>query len=132
MIIPKNDDADIPFSFRLAKTLFTLLRGWRGEYFLYNFLLKAGLLNRAGRFEYFGKNILIPLQVPETLYVSDFSLYHGLREVNFATQINRTLDDFVFIDCGAYFGQVSMRINQLCPKLKRLLPLSQIKIIAMY
>lgn len=121
MIIPRPDDPDIPFDFRVAKALYALLRGGRGAYFLYTWLGRAGRLDRAGRFAYFEKKILVPLQYPPTLARTDFSLFHGRREINLAAQINRTLDRFTLIDCGAYFGQVCMRLPHLCPRLDLIL-----------
>jgi hypothetical protein len=50
--------------------------------------------------------------------VYDFSLFQGLREVNFAHQLNLMFDEFVLLDCGGYFAQVSMRIAKLCPGLE--------------
>ena len=105
----------------MARTLYTFLTGYRGEFFLYTLLGRLGRLERAGRFEYFGGVIYIPLKVPETLYLNDFSLFQGLREVNFAHQLNMVFDDFVFLDCGAYFGQVSMRVAKLCPGLSEVI-----------
>jgi FkbM family methyltransferase len=80
---------------------------------------KYGRLNFAGRFSYFDSVIYVPLKVPETLFVSDFSLYQGLREVYFANLINAKFREFELIDCGAYFGQVSMRVVKLCPGVSR-------------
>jgi len=120
-IIPGEKDPDYPFLFRVARTLYTFLSGYRGEFFLYTLLGRLGRLERAGRFEYFGGIIYIPLKVPETLYLNDFSLFQGLREVNFAHQLNLMFDDFVFLDCGAYFGQVSMRVAKLCPGLSEVI-----------
>jgi FkbM family methyltransferase len=117
VIIPSSTDQDIPFYFRIAKASYVLLRGWKGEFFLYHVLDKLGLLGRAGRFSYFDKSIFVPLKVPETLFVYDFSLFHGLREINFAHELNKTLDNFTLLDCGAYYGQVSMRLAYLCPRL---------------
>jgi FkbM family methyltransferase len=117
-LIPSDSDPDYPFSFRVARTLHTLLSGLRGEYFFYSLLGKFNSLDRAGRFEYFGGKVYIPLRVPEALYVNDFSLFQGLREVNFAHQLNSMFDEFVLLDCGGYFAQVSMRIAKLCPGLE--------------
>lgn len=119
-LIPKDGDPDYPFLFRVARTVYTLLSGYRGEQFVYSLLGKSGRLARAGRFEYFGGDIYVPLMVPETLYVNDFSLFQGLREVNFAHQINSIFDDFELIDCGGYYGQISMRIAKLCPGLRNI------------
>ncbi|WP_157817831.1 FkbM family methyltransferase [Candidatus Thiodictyon syntrophicum] len=107
----------MPIGFRLARAIYALRRGGRGAYFLYTWLGRTGRLRRAGRFPYFEQQILVPLQVTATLFRADFSLFHGKREVNLAAQINRTLDRFTLIDCGAYYGQVSMRLPHLCPRL---------------
>jgi FkbM family methyltransferase len=120
-IIPGEGDPDYPFLFRLARALYALLSGYRGEFFLYSLLGRFNRLEQAGRFEYFGGEIYIPLRVPETLYISDFSLFQGLREVNFAHQLNAMFDDFVLLDCGGYFGQVSMRVASLCPGVSRIM-----------
>ena len=120
-IIPGDSEPDYPFLFRIARTFYALLSGYRGEFFLYSLLGKLNQLERAGRFEYFSSIIYIPLRVPETLYIQDFSLFQGLREVHFAHQINQQFDDFVLLDCGGYFGQVSMRIAALCPGLRKTL-----------
>jgi FkbM family methyltransferase len=116
-LIPDDRDPDYPFIFRVARTLYTLLSGYRGEFFLYSLLGKFNKLDQAGRFEYFDGVVYIPLKVPETLYINDFSLFQGLREVNFAHQLNAMFDEFVLLDCGGYFAQVSMRIAKLCPGL---------------
>lgn len=117
-VIPGDSDPDYPFLFRMARTLYTLLSGFRGEFYLYSLLGKFNRLDQAGRFEYFGDIVYIPLRVPETLYVDDFSLFQGLREINFANQLNSMFDEFVLLDCGGYFAQVSMRVAKLCPGLR--------------
>lgn len=119
-IIPGRGDPDYPFLFRLARSFYALLTGYRGEFFFYSLLGRFNRLEQAGRFEYFGGEIFIPLRVPETLYIRDFSLFQGLREVNFAHQLNEMFDDFVLLDCGGYFGQVSMRVASLCPGVKEI------------
>lgn len=120
-IIPGTGDPDYPFLFRIARSLYALLSGYRGEFFFYSLLGKLNRLEQAGRFGYFGGDIYIPLRVPETLYLRDFSLFQGLREVNFAHQLNTMFDEFVLLDCGGYFGQVSMRVASLCPGARELL-----------
>jgi FkbM family methyltransferase len=117
-LIPGESDPDYPLLFRVARTFYTLLSGYRGELFLYSLLGKFNGLDQAGRFGYFGGKVYIPLKVPETLYVNDFSLFQGLREMNFAHQLNSMFDEFILLDCGGYFAQVSMRIAKLCPGLE--------------
>ena len=117
-LIPGDRDPDFPFLFRVARTFYTLLSGYRGKFFFYSLLGKFNGLDQAGRFEYFGGRVYIPLRVPETLYVNDFSLFQGLREINFAHQLNSMFEEFVLLDCGGYFAQVSMRIEKLCPGLE--------------
>ena len=111
----------LPLLFRIARAAFDLLDGVKGEYFIYSILRRSGYLDKKiGRFKYFGGVINLPLLMPETLSEGDFSLFHGLREINYASILNEFEEDFTLIDCGAYFGQVSMRLSKLCPKLQRI------------
>jgi len=119
-LIPEAAEPDYPLSFHFARTLHTLLRGHRGQYYLYHLLGRAGLLERAGRFGFFDGEIYIPLKVPETIFVNDFSLFLGLCEVQLAFQLNTLFPHFTLINCGAYFGQISMRLAKLCPGLDRI------------
>ena len=111
-----SESADFPLLFRLARAFSTLLDGHRGQFFLYHLLSRLGQLKGAGRFRFFDSHIYIPLDIPETLFIRDFSLFEGLREVNFANAVLHNLSaNATFIDCGAAFGQVSCRIARLCP-----------------
>jgi FkbM family methyltransferase len=122
-IIPGEGDPDYPLSFRLARTLHTLFYGLShtGQYFLYSLLGKLGSLDRAGRFPHFDGHIFVPLRVSETLYVNDYTHFYSLREVNYAHELNSLFDEFVFLDCGGYFGQISMRMIELCPRLSEVI-----------
>lgn len=112
---------EVPWYFRCARASYAMLAGSRGEYFVYRMLKRAGLLDRTGRFPFYGGHINIPLGIPETLFIHDFSLFHGLREINFANAIHRTLGpQSTLVDCGAAFGQVSCRLSRLCPNISDL------------
>lgn len=112
---------DLPLLFRLAQAWSIVFAGRRGEYFLYRIFMALGQHKQLGRFPFFGGKIVIPLDIADHLKLIDFSLYHALREVNFANAANANLDDFVLLDCGAAFGQVSMRFTKLCPKLRQVI-----------
>lgn len=115
-----SEKSDLPLFFRVAQAWSTIFASRRGEYFIYRLFVMLGLHKQLGRFAFFDGKICIPLDIPDTLRVQDFSLYHGLREVNFANTVNEKLGDFVLIDGGAAFGQVSMRLAKLCPRLKQI------------
>ncbi|WP_077730101.1 FkbM family methyltransferase [Methylocaldum sp. 14B] len=118
----RQKSADFPLYFRIARALNTLLNGRRGEYFFYSILGKLGLLNRIGRFPFFDSHIYIPLTIPETLFIRDFSLFQALREVNFANVIYQSFgNSSTFIDCGAAFGQISYRMAKLCPNISNII-----------
>lgn len=121
-IKPNLKSPNFPFYFRIARALYALLSNQRGEYFFYSLLGRWGLLRRAGRFPFFDSHIYIPLDIPDTLFITDFSLYQGLREINFANVIYRTLgDNATLIDCGAAFGQISCRLAKLCPNIQNII-----------
>lgn len=119
--LPQQAERDFPLYFRFARAWSMLFQGWRGEYFPMKLLKKFGLLNRAGRFPFFDGSILIPLDVPETRHIRNFSLHSGLREINFANVVWRELKDCLLIDCGSGFGQVSMRMLKLCPSISHVI-----------
>jgi FkbM family methyltransferase len=109
----------LPWYFHVARAVFSLLSGHRGQYALYGLLRRLGLLEGSGQFRFFDSHIHIPLTVPETLFIWDYSLFHGLREINFATVIHRELGPSVtLIDCGAAFGQISCRLTRLAPSIR--------------
>jgi len=122
-IIPGEGDPDYPFLFRVARTLHTFFYGYShsGQYFFYSLLGKLGQLDRAGRFPHFDGHIFVPLRVSETLYVNDYTHFYSLREVNYAHQLNSMFDEFLFLDCGGYFAQISMRMIELCPGLSEVI-----------
>lgn len=120
--VPDRSSSAFPFYFKLARVAFALLSGFRGEYFLHRVLKNMGALNKAGRFAFFDSYIHIPLDIPDTLYIYNFSLYEGLREINFANVIYRTLgEESTLIDCGAAFGQISCRLAKLCPNITNII-----------
>lgn len=118
--VPEQQAADLPGYFRVARAFAALLRGGRGEFLVYRLLQRAGLLKRLGRFRFFDGYLYIPLDYLDTLYLWDFTMHEGLREVNFANVVIRHLrSQATLVDCGAAFGQVSCRLAHLCPNLAR-------------
>lgn len=83
--------------------------------------ISLGLLNRVAKFKYFKTGIYVPLDIPDTIHVDNFSLYHGLREINFANLTYQHLRAYTLIDCGCAFGQVSMRMASVCSNLERII-----------
>lgn len=116
---PSDRSPVLPLSVVLGQSLLILTKG-RGDYFLHTLLRKIGALNGIGKYPFFDGYIYIPLKNFYTLRLRDFTLYQGLREINFANAIYANLEKFTLVDCGAAFGQISMRLAKLCPGLDKI------------
>ncbi|MBL4836767.1 MAG: FkbM family methyltransferase [Kordiimonadaceae bacterium] len=113
-------NAELPFPIRIVKSIIALTGG-RGQYFLRTMLQKLGLMEGTAKYQFFDGQIYVPLNHPATFTETDHTTLHGIREINFANAIYRTLGDFTLVDCGAAYGVVCMRLTKLCPTLKKVI-----------